>query len=231
MIPLSEIISRVRTRYEVSDTVRWSDSDITKFINEGLETLAEATNFYERYTTIPISPDRTWYDLRGFTPETVVEVKSVWSSIRNDWLYPVDESDLQFKWEESTGDPHMFFTRGVYWFGVWPKAQTTTTGELRVYFSGIPDKFTVDQSVLHDLPDNHVPALEDYALHEMAFQDGEIPFALRYWASYQEREKKLSMFVDHRGDNSMNTKFGGFGSGRMGGPTGHEGYLTPTGYL
>jgi len=231
MIPLSEIVSRVRTRYEVSDAVRWSDADITLFINEGLECLAEATDFYERYVTIPIEADRQWYDLRGFTPETVVSIKSVWSSARNDWLQPVDIGDLQFKWEESSGDPQVFVTRGVYWLGVWPKGATTTTGYLRVYFAGIPNRFTVDQSVLHDLPDDHVVALEDYALHEMAFQDGEIALGLRYWQSYSDREKDLSKFVDHRLDGGITSRFGGVMSGRMHGHAQHEGYLTPNGYL
>jgi hypothetical protein len=231
MLPLSEIITRVRRRYEVSDTIRWSDADITLFINEGLETLAEASNFYERFVVIPIEANRTWYDLSGFTPETVVEIKSVWSSIRNDWLVPVDQGDLQFKWEESTGDPNLFFTKGVHWLGVWPKASSTTTGHLRVQFSGVPNRYDIDQSVLYDLPNDHLPALEDYALHEMALQDGEIALGMRYWQSYLDREKKLSMFVDHRLDGAITSRFGGFTSGRMGGPAGHEGYLTPTGYL
>jgi hypothetical protein len=147
----------------------------------------------------------------------------VWSSVRNDWLTPVDIGDLQFKWEESTGDPHLFCTRGIYWFGVWPKGGTSTTGLLRVYFAGLPARFANDQSVLLDLPDDHVPALEDYALHEMAFQDGETQLGMRYWQSYLEREKKLSMFVDHRLDGSITSRYAGFMSGNLGGPTGHEG--------
>lgn len=231
MIPLSEIISRVRTRYEVSDSVRWSDADIKGFINEGLECLAEATDFYERFVTVPVQPERIWYDLRGFTPETVVSIKSVWSSVRNDWLQPVDIGDLQFQWEQSTGDPTLFFTRGVYWFGVWPPAGTSASGEMRVYFSGIPNRYTVDQSVLHDLPNDHVPALEDYALHEMAFQDGEQQLALRYYQSYLDRENRLSKWVDHRLDGGITNRFGGYTAGRLGGPTGHEGYLQNQSYI
>ena len=231
MIPLSEIRSRVRTRFEQNGTVRWSDAEINGFINEGLENLAESTDFYERFVTIPIEADRIWYDLRGFTPETVVSIKSVWSSVRNDWLQPVDEGDLQFKWEDSTGDPQLFFTRGVYWFGIWPKAGSSTTGELRVYFAGIPNRYTVDQSVLHDLPDDHVPALEDYALHEMALQEGDVDLALRYWNSYMERENKLSMFVDHRLDGAITSRYAGFMSGRMTGISGHEGTLIDNRYV
>lgn len=232
MIPLSEVISRVRTRYELgTSTVRWSDSDIKGFINEGLECLAESTDFYERFVTIPIEPNRNFYDLRGFTPEVVVSIKSVWSSVRNDWLHPVDEGDLQFKWEDSTGDPNLFFTRGVYWFGIWPKPESDATGEMRVYFAGIPNRFEIDQAVLHDLPDDHIPALEDYALHEMAFQDGEKGLALRYWASYREREKVLSRFVDHRLDGGITSRFGGIASGRMHSYAGNEGYLTPEGHI
>lgn len=230
MIPLSQIISRIRTRYEVSDTVRWSDSDIKLFVNEGLECLAESSHFYERYITIAVRPG-TWYDLRGFTPETVVSIKSAWSTTRNDWLTPVGEGDLQFKWEDSTGDPQLFFTRGVYWFGVWPKASSSTTGDIRIYFSGVPNRYLVDQSVLYDLPDDHVPALEDYALHEMAFQDGEKQLALRYFKSYSDREKRLAQFVDHRLDGGISSRFSGIMAGRMYGSYSNDGYLTPQGYI
>lgn len=225
MIPLSDIVARVRVRYEQSSTVRWSDADIKKYLNEGLETLAEASDFYERYVTIPLEVSRQYYDLRGFTPETIVSVKSVWSSVRNDWLMAVDEGDLEFKWEASTGDPQMFFTRGIYWLGIWPRPGASTTGYIRVYFAGIPYRYTIDQAVLADLPDDHVPALEEYALHEMAMQDGDFALAMRYWASYSEREKKLSMFTDHRLDGGITSRYGGYTSGRFGGPAGNTGYV------
>lgn len=231
MIPLSTIVGRVRTRYEQSSTVRWSNDDIKKYINEGLESLAEASDFYERYVTIPLESGRRYYDLRGFTPETVVGVKSVWSSVRNDWLQAVDEGDLQFKWEESTGDPQVYFTRGIYWLGLWPCPSTDTTGYVRVYFAGIPYRYTIDQAVLSDLPDDHIPALEEYALHEMAMQDGDVDLAMRYWASYREREKKLSMFADHRLDGGTTSLYGGFTSGHFGGPAGNEGHMDSEGYI
>lgn len=225
MIPLSTIVGRVRARYEQSSTVRWSDDDIKKYINEGLETLAEASDFYERYTTVALENGRQYYDLRGFTPETVVSVKSVWSSARNDWLQPVDSGDLQFQWEASTGDPQVFFTRGIHWLGVWPRPGSTNTGSLRVYFSGIPYRYTIDQAVLADLPDDHVPALEEYALHEMAIQDGDVDLSMRYWASYIERENRLSRFADHRLDGGTVGRYGGYTSGHFGGPAGTEGYF------
>jgi len=74
MISLADITNRVRTKHEAATSVRWSDAAIHKRINEGLECLAESTYFYERYTTIALMPNRTWYDVRGFTPETVLRI-------------------------------------------------------------------------------------------------------------------------------------------------------------
>jgi hypothetical protein len=201
MIPLSTLLSRIRTRYEaeagVSSPVRWTDAEITKFVNEGLESLAESTGFYERYCTIPCEANRVYYDLRGFTPETVSRIKSIWCSNRNDWLKPETPENLDFTWEQATGDPLVFFTRGIYWIGLYPHP-VDSTGYLRVYFEGIPGRFTHTQAVLGDLPDQYYPALEDYALYEMASLDGESQRAIAHFQAYVAREKALRNYMDRR---------------------------------
>lgn len=200
MIPLSTLISRIRTRYEAQSggsSVRWSDSRITDFINEGLETLAEASGFYERYCTFPIEAGRAYYDIRGFTPETVVGINSVWSYNRNEWLRPKAPLDLDPAWEYSFGDPQVFCQRGIFWLSVYPVPQSSG-GILRVFFKGIPSRLNHPQAVLGDLPDDHYPALEDYAMYELSGSDGYPKRALLNWSNYQKREEALAAFVDRR---------------------------------
>ena len=214
MISLSTLISRTRTRYEAESggsSVRWSDTDITLFINEGLECLAEASGFYERYCAMPVQAERTYYDVRGFTPETVVSIKSIWSTARNDWLKPISIEELDTTWESATGDPLAFFTRGIFWIGVYPHAGTTASGYLRVYFSGIPNRYGFSQAVLGDLPDNHTVALEDYALYELAALDKQPKRALVHFASYLKREKALAAQLDRRLVGSTKTRLGRLG--------------------
>jgi len=219
MIPLSTHISRIRTRYDSASggsSTRWSDSRIQDFINEGLESLAESTLFYERYTTVPIQENRTWYDLRGFTPETVVRIRSIWNQQKNIWLNPINPMKLDPRWEQRTGSPEAFFTRGIYWFAVYPKSDAaltndiSTQGYMRVFFAGIPSRFTNTQQVLRDLPEDYFVALYDYVLSEMASIDGRTPMALHYWQSYQDRENRLSKFVGHRVDGARVGSIGRF---------------------
>lgn len=211
MVPLSSLLTRVRVKYDSESggsDVRFSDAKITLFINEGLETLAEATGFYERYATVPVEASRQYYDLRGYTPETVASITSVWSSERNDWLQPENQLHLGIDWEKPVGTPQVWFPRGIFWFGVYPRSETTT-GYLRVYFQGVPSRFTHPQAVLGDLPDDFSPALEDYALYEMSSADGNPKRALLHWASYQRREKALANFLKRR---IVGARAGRFGS-------------------
>jgi hypothetical protein len=178
------------------------------FVNEGLESLAEATLFYERYTTLPLQEGVTWYDLRGFTPETVLKIKSVWNEEGNMWLEPGNPGKLDMRWEQATGNPRTFWARGIYYFGIYPKHDSapSTDGQarvyLRVYFAGIPSRFTNTQAVLSDLPDDHVQALVDYVLYEMYAIDGETQMSLYYWNKYVTRETELARFVDGRVDGA-----------------------------
>lgn len=213
MIPLSELTSRVRTRYEAESggsSTRYTDADIRTFINEGLECLAEATGFYERYVTIPLVGGKTYYDLRGYTPETVVRIKSIWSPQRNDWLKPAAFSNLDTTWEQRAGDPQVFWVRGIHWIGVSPRPESGTTGKIRIYFAGLPGRFTHPQAVLGDLPDDHLPALEDYALYEMAAMDRQVKLSLLHWADYAKREKLLADFTDRRLVGAQAGRFGRF---------------------
>lgn len=198
MIDLAELISRTRTRYDHASTTRWSDEEITHSLNEGLESLAEETGFYERYVTIPVQNGRTWHDLRGFTPEIPLNIKSVWSTTRNQWMTPIDERDLDFDWEDSAGDPELYFTRGIYWLGVWPRASSSTTGYMRVYFTAIPSRRTHTQEVLSDLPKNYVPALIDYALYDLSSKDREPDKAISHFRNYLRREKDLKHRMGRR---------------------------------
>lgn len=207
LIPVSTILSRVRTRYESAtggSSTRWSDSLLTDFVNEAIENIAESTLFYERYTSVPFQPNRQFYDLRGFTPETVVRIKSIYNTGNNLWLEPLNPDKLHLDWRQSTGNPQGFFTRGIYWFAIYPKstaALTTnrnTQNYLRVYFAGIPSRFSNTQEVLRDLPNDMIPAIEDYCLYEMAAIDRRHDMALYYWDQYYQREERFRRFVDNR---------------------------------
>jgi hypothetical protein len=214
MIPLSEIINRVRVRYDSEaggSATRFDDATVTVFINDGLRELAESTHFYERYCNIPIIEGHRRYDMRGFTPDTVVHVKSIWNTVSNRWLKPVDQTDLDMSdncWEKASGDPFTFHIRGIFWLVVDPVPQAST-GFLQVQFAGIPAPFEHAQNVLGDLPDDHVPALEAYTLYEMAAADRLTTLALSHWKDYQTREKALHDFVDMRTKDASAGRFGG----------------------
>ena len=213
MIPLSTLLTRIRGRYESESggaTVRFTDTALIGYTNEGLECLAEDTGFYERYCTVPVSNGRTYYDLRGFTPEVVVNVKSVWSSARNDYLNQVNPETFGSSWEQETqGQPTHFWTRGIYWLAVHPKC-SADTGYLRVKFSGIPPRFTFTQQVLYELPDRYYVALEDYVLSVMAGADHQPKKAGSHYASYQRRAKTLHDLTDRRLVESTTGRFGRF---------------------
>ena len=197
MIPFSTIIQRVRIQHEAESSVRWTDDAIGDSINEGLDDFSEVTRFYERHTTVPVVAKRIYYDIRGLLPESALGVTSVWSSPIQDWLGPVSPMELRSRWEQSVGSSQVFFMRGLFWMAVWPKPEAST-GFHRIYFAGHAPHFTHPQAVLYDLLDNYVPALEEYALYDLAAQDGETLRALQHWAEYSTKAKQIADFISRR---------------------------------
>ena len=198
MLTLSDIRSRVRTRFEAASTTRWANADVNAAINDGLAELSEATRYYERWVSVPLRA-RTYFDLRGLTPETVLSVTAVWHDSGCRWLTPMNVTDMTYEeWELTTGNPIGWFTRGLWWLGIHPKPSSDLDEWLRVYYTGVAPSLTSDEHEPKQLPDEFVPALEEYALYELLQRDGETDKALYWWGKYKERERALEQHLAHR---------------------------------
>ena len=198
MLTLSDIRSRVRTKFEAA-TTRWSDADIDAAINDGLGELSEATRYYESWVSIKLKASRTYYDLRGLTPETAMSVTAVWHEPGVRWLSPMALQDITYEeWEETSGNPTGWFVRGLWWLGVWPHPSSDVDEFLRVYYSAVAPKLVDDGDEPRQLPDEFAPALEEYAVYELQQREGETDKALYWWGKYKEREKALEQHMAHR---------------------------------
>lgn len=158
MLTLSDIRSRVRTRFEASST-RWSDEDIDEAINDGLAELSEATGYYERATSVWLKGGRTYYDLRAQS-DTILSVTAVHHESGVRWLTPANLGNLTFdQWETTAGNPTLWFTRGAWWLGVWPRPSADLDEALRVYYTAVAPPLEEDGEVPDQLPEEFVPAL------------------------------------------------------------------------
>jgi hypothetical protein len=194
----SDIRSRVRTKYEAASTTRWSDADLNSAINDGLAELSEATRYFERWCSIPLKPARTYYDLRAFA-DGVLSVTAVWHEPGVRWLTPISLGDIGYEeWEETRGNPISWFTRGAYWLAVWPTPSTSVDEFLRVYYTSVAPALDEDGEVPAGLPDEFIPAVEEYALYELHQREGETQKALYWWGRYKERERSLEQHMAHR---------------------------------
>lgn len=199
MLTLSDIRSRVRIRYEASSATRWSNVDVNDAINQGLEELSEATRYYEQWVSIPLREKRTYYDLRGWAKGSILSVTSLWHENGNRWVSPASHTDIDIaQWEKTAGAPYLWFTRGLYWLGVFPRLTTDADQWVRAYYATVAPKMTDDGHEPKQLPDEFVPALEEYAMYELTQRDGDTEKALFWWAKYKDREVALEQHMAHR---------------------------------
>jgi hypothetical protein len=199
MVTFGQLESRARTLYEAASSVRWPSSKFLDAANDGLDELSEATGFYERFVTIPLKGGQTYYDLRGFVPDDAFQLNSVFNAADQVWLKPIGIGDLLTpRWETVPGSPQRYLVRGAFWLGIYPRP-SSDVGTIRVYYSGIAPHLADSYSVIPaDLPDDYVPALEDYTMYDLSTKDGETDKALEHWNSYRKREDSLAVYVKER---------------------------------
>lgn len=168
-------------------------------INDAVAELSEVTRYYERWVSFPLKKNRTYYDLRGLTPEIVLSVTAVWHEEGIRWLTPMSVSDMdRDRWEETAGNPIGWFTRGAWWLGIWPRPSSDVDEWIRMYYTAVAPELTDDGHEPKQLPDEFIPALEEYTLYELQHREGETDKALYWWGKYKERERALEQHMAHR---------------------------------
>lgn len=197
-VTLSQLRERVRERFEHSSTTRWEDSDIDKSINEALEELSVATNFYEDSATIDFGDGRTYYDLRAIASEVPIKVTHI-STADAEWLCPSSVRELGVQeWEKTEGEPDRWFVRGLFWLGLYPKPAADESSGMTVYYSRVHPTLENDSDTLQQLPDSLADCVVDYTLYDLYAQEGETEKALGLWQSYLEGEATLRNLVERR---------------------------------
>jgi hypothetical protein len=198
----SELKSEVFRRLNENETspTFWAEADVEESLNEGLEELSDASEWYEEYFVISLLTNLQYYDLRVLLPDTFLAPKRFFNQTTNQWLSPVALRELDYhgtrQWETVTGEPQRTLLRGLWWLGFWPK-QPSDSGKVKFYYSAIPPRMTEDTDE-PGFPQEYHKYLIEYALYDLLAQDGETKKALVHWQTYLEGERLLRASVGSR---------------------------------
>jgi hypothetical protein len=196
---LAEMKTDVRRRLNESGTEFFSDDDIAVSLQEGLDEIADITEYYEREATIGLLTGRTYYDLRTVLPDTFLSPRAAWNTTTSRWLTATDTRDQDehtfVQWELTYGEPVRYLMRGNWWLGVWPR-NSNDSGGLRFPYTSIPAPLEDDEEPT--FPIEFHPAIPDFALFDLLGQERETQKALLLWASFLETSAGLKKHVQAR---------------------------------
>lgn len=187
-----------------SNPAYFTSADIRESLNDGLEELSDATEWYERTTPVQLLTKRTYYDLRGYEAP-ILTVNRIFLPSPVNWLVWTTTRELDGmiydifyypQWEGTAGTIRWCFLRSLFWLGVHPQP-STDTDVARVSHTSIPPPLLQDGDS-PDFPEEFHLALVEYAAYDLLVQDSETVLALRHWAEYQEGEKDLKDVVEQR---------------------------------
>ncbi len=185
---LNDLITDVFRRLEEvqGSPVRWPVQDVIDAINEGFEELSDISEFYERYATIKLRKNATYYDLRSIIPDEILRVTAIYNPTNTTWLGQIDVSQLDTRgtqWEIIPGQPTSWFMRGLWWMGVYPSGPDTN-GTLRLYYRALHPPLTDLTQSPDQLPDDYHTCIVDYAMYKLLADDVEITLAMKYWTDF-----------------------------------------------
>jgi hypothetical protein len=183
-----------------STPIYWKEVDVEDAINEGLEELSDASEWYETFSLIELASKTPFYDLRYYLPNTFLSPGRIQNQKTKQWLKFCSLRELDYKtlreWETVSGEPQKALMRGLWWLTTFPKA--SIDGEyIKFYYSAIPEALTEDTEEPAFPPEFH-EALVEYAIYDLLVQDGESIKGLSHWAKYTEIEKRFTQFVQNR---------------------------------
>lgn len=203
---LGELKAEIFSRLDENSgaPVFFAAADIALALNQGLEDLADRTEYYEVTQSINKTALTTYYNLLALCTKEPLSVVAVWNSQTERWLTPVAVSELDEAtyryWERISGEPEKYILRGLYKLGLFPKP-TATSGTVVVTHSAIPARMSADEDTPADLPEEFTPALIEYAMFDLLVQDGEIDEALAHYKEYLTYVGRLKTWAQRRSND------------------------------
>lgn len=196
-----EMQSDVRRKLNEAPATFWTDQDIKDALNEALEEVADATEYYERQATIPMLHGRTYYDLTSLLPDTFLSPRRGWNTTTQRWLRPTDarnqDEHTYVQWELTYGPPNSYLLRGNWWMGVFPRSSDDSSSKIRLYYTAIPPRMSASTDE-PAFPQEFHPGIVNLAISDLLSQDRETAKAISYWTSGQGYVEGLRAHVEGR---------------------------------
>lgn len=211
----AEVFNRLREN--ASSPVHFTEDEVDAAINEGLEEIADATEWCERTQSFRLAALRTYYDLRSVVaPEQFLAMRRAYVATGRRWLTPSTPRKLDGEgytlWESVLGSPSDMIQRGLFWLGVYPRP--ASDGEIARITVVVAPVDLEDDEDEPDFPVEFHQAAIDYAAYDLLCLDGESKKALARegpWAAFTAGSKALGDYVDGRGTIDRSGVLGGRG--------------------
>lgn len=188
--------SRLLARDANSNTrQRFSDSEVTNFLNQGQREAISRTTCIERSFTFQLSRNTTYYPV----PSDFLTVRRVTrGSMAMTELSPAGLDGRSRGWETASGKPTYYFqnwsSRALVGFTPWPSLATDTDTIKMDYFA-----MTQEMASASDQPFNNIAEFYDYhqmlsyyAASRMTAIDGRVTLTQLYVQIYESMLKSMS---------------------------------------
>lgn len=203
----AEVLRRLR---ETSDgtEVMWRDTDVEYALNEAYAEISDATEWCEKFQTIQLLAEQSYYDARTLLREGFLVAGPAFNTTTNRWLEMVTTKQLDLgdgRWEQRLTEPERMIVRGLWWLRYWPTS--TSLGTIKQYYIALPDALDDDE----DSPGFHESfhyGLVEFALCDLHLQDAEYSLAMDAWQEYLSYESALRAYVQGRASIPMNHGWG-----------------------
>lgn len=194
-----------------SSPAYWSLQDVKDALNEGYETMAEATEFHESSVSINRVANQTYYDLATLlTVNPILVPNRLYNPNTNRWATQktVREFDAAMPrdWEVGTGEAGYWMMRGAWLLGLVFKPKTSS-GTYTLYGSMIPTALSTNGDTPTILQEFHL-GIVAYAVYDLLCEDHEAS-SLDWWGRYLEYEGRLRTWVRGRIDIAQHGVIGG----------------------
>lgn len=201
---LSELEAAVFRGLDESQTspVYWSQTDVDAALNEGVECLAEASEYNELSETLGLTAARTYYNLKALltVADRFLRVTRIWNPVASRWMEIVTIRELDeetyARWERTPGEPQNAIIRGLWWLGIFPRP-TASTGTLTVYFAALPVPLALPTDT-PGFPQEWHRGIVHYALYDLLAQSGETAKAIEHFKHFLEYQAGLVAYVKQR---------------------------------
>lgn len=192
---MNRIDEQARVNNFFQNTIFYDTQSVNDAIQDGVDEICAFTGCVYKSATLVFDQYRTYYDMLSRFPD-YIGVIALFNKTINRWMFPQSMkkfNQVRIDWDTAYGTPYYFCPINHRYVAIYKKPGSANYGSFVIFYRAAAP--ILNNTTPIPIPDDHITALDSYAIVDLWEQQQEWGKAEEWMQTYEADLEKLRILM------------------------------------